>query len=87
MKVFNSSEFSNWILEHAKIESNSEYAHVAVDFPNSLMEWFDPMDVADFVAELFPLRDWCCTNVSPGEDNFRVSLVWYIEDEIGKETA
>ena len=69
-----------WVRQNAVIESNSEYACVAVDFSNVITEWHDPMELAYFVAELFPLRDWQSVGVSPGEEDFQVST-WWCSDE------
>ena len=69
-----------WVRQNAVIESNSDYACVTVDFSNTVTEWHTPMELAYFVAELFPLRDWQSVGVSPGEDDFQVAL-WWCSDE------
>lgn len=71
---------TDWVRQNAVIKSNSEHTSVLVEFPNSIAEWHDPMELAHFVAELFPLRDWLSVGVSPGEDDFEVAL-WWCSDE------
>jgi hypothetical protein len=71
---------TEWVRQNAVIDINREYAIVTVDFSNNIMEWHNPMELAYFVAELFPLRAWLSVGFSPDEDHFQVSA-WWCSDE------
>ena len=75
------SKLAKMVREKAVIKVNSEHAFVTVDFPMSVTDSHDSIELVELVAEIYPLRNWQGFDASPEEDKFQVLLWWWAEDD------